>query len=577
MRFWYLEDRARLAAEREGLAQLQHRSIHVQSIEWMLIDCQLAFKAAIRVNGRDYPLEFIYPNLFPHVPPIVRPQDKFVLSSGHQYQSGTLCLEWGPDNWLPSVTGVQVLESAIRLLRAEIPTGNVYTESVPSRHRLTLGQELRTSKWRLYVSAQMLLHLDRLPHTTLARIKFSLITRSDSTLAVIDEIAAMRDGIKTWTSELLPKSVCTERGEGFLIKADIASEVVKNISDTISLQRVLEAFGINMKSAMVSRPGLFILIDAVQNPRAFYVDTVSGQSKLYSFANLISPTDASERRVPTELDSLSSVSVGIVGLGSMGSKIALSLARSGVRKFNLVDDDVFLPENICRHALDFGDVGSHKVDSIKNALLRLGHGFSIRTYPANITEQESTSYLGKILDQLGNCDLLIDATASPRVFNILSNVSSYWSKPMVWSEVFAGGIGGLIARSRPGIDPDPQTMRRVFLGYLDERSGSAPGGVVNEYTAEFNNEVLSASDADVTAIASHTTRLIMDTLVDPMCSQFPQSMYLVGLKSEWLFRAPFDTIPIETDQFVSDQVPTAMSAEALSDLNAFLRTVIGRS
>lgn len=577
MRIWYLEDHARLAAEREGLAQLQHRSTHVQSIEWKLIDCQLAFKAAIRVNGRDYPLEFIYPNLFPHVPPIVRPQDKIALRSGHQYQSGTLCLELGPDNWDPSVTGVQVLESAIRLLRAEIPTGDNYIESVPSRHRLTLGQELRTSKWRLYVNAQMLLHLDRLPHTVLARIKYSLIKGSDSALAVIDEIAAMRDGITTWTSEVLPKSVCTESGEGFFIKADIASEVLKNISDTTSFQRVLEAFGINLKSAMGSQPALFILTDPVQNLRAFYVDTVSGQSKLYCFANLISPADASERRVPTELDSLVSASVGIVGLGSMGSKIALSLARSGVRKFTLVDDDVFLPENICRHALDFRDVGSHKVNSVKNALLRLGHGFSVRTYHANITEQESTSYLAEILDRLGSCDLLIDATASPKVFNLLSHVSTYCSKPMVWSEVFAGGIGGLIGRSRPGIDPDPQTMRLAFLGYVDEQPGNVPDGAVNEYTAQFNNEVLSASDADVTAIASHTTRLILDTLADATCSQFPQSMYLVGLKSEWPFRAPFHTIPIEPDRFVSDQVPAAMSEEALRDLDAFLKAVISRS
>ena len=577
MRFWYLEDHARLAAEREGLAQLQHRSTHVQSIEWKLIDCQLAFKAVIRANGRDYPLEFIYPNLFPHVPPIVRPQDKIVLRSGHQYLNGSLCLEWGPDNWHPSVIGAQVLESAIRLLRAEIPTGNVYTESVPSRHRLTLGQELRTSIWRLYVSAQMLDYLDGLPHTILARIKYSLIARSDSVLAAIDEIAAMRDGITAWTCELLPKSLYRESGEGFLIKADFASEVLKNISDTTSLQRVLEAFRINMKSAMGSRPAVFILIDAVQNPHAFYVDTVSGQSKLYRFANLISPADASERRLPTELDSLSSVSVGIVGLGSMGSKIALSLARSGVRQFTLVDDDVFQPENICRHALDFRDVGSHKVDGIKNALLRLGHDFSFRTYRANITEQESTSYLSDILDRLGNCDLLIDATASPTVFNLLSHVSIFCSKPMVWSEVFAGGIGGLIARSRPGIDPDPQTMRRAFLGYFNEQPGGVLDGAVNEYTAQFNNEVLSASDADVTAIASHTTRLILDTLVDATCSQFPQSMYLVGLRSKWPFRARFHTIPIETDHFVSDQVPAAMSEETLSDLNAFLRTVIGRS
>ena len=109
MRFWYLEDHARLATEREGLAQLQRRSAHVQSIEWKLIDCQLAFNASFAQLDVIILIEFIYPNLFPHVPPIVRPQDKIVLRSGHQYQNGTLCLEWGPDNWHSSVTGVKVL------------------------------------------------------------------------------------------------------------------------------------------------------------------------------------------------------------------------------------------------------------------------------------------------------------------------------------------------------------------------------------------------------------------------------------------------------------------------------------
>ena len=79
----------------------------------------------------------------------------------------------------------------------------------------------------------------------------------------------MRDGITAWTSELLPRAVYRESGEGFLIKADIASEVLKNISDTTSLQRVLEAFGINMKSAMGSRPAVFIMADAIQNLHAF--------------------------------------------------------------------------------------------------------------------------------------------------------------------------------------------------------------------------------------------------------------------------------------------------------------------
>ncbi len=63
MRLWYLDDYARLAAEREGITQLQHCSTHVQNVEWMLSECQLGFKAIIRVNGHDYPIELVYPNL----------------------------------------------------------------------------------------------------------------------------------------------------------------------------------------------------------------------------------------------------------------------------------------------------------------------------------------------------------------------------------------------------------------------------------------------------------------------------------------------------------------------------------
>lgn len=44
-------------------------------------------------------------------------------------------------------------------------------------------------------------------------------------------------------------------------------------------------------------------------------------------------------------------SIAIVGCGSVGSKIALHLARNGSGPFLLVDNDIFLPHNNARHAL----------------------------------------------------------------------------------------------------------------------------------------------------------------------------------------------------------------------------------
>jgi hypothetical protein len=54
---------------------------------------------------------------------------------------------------------------------------------------------------------------------------------------------------------------------------------------------------------------------------------------------------------------------------------------------------------------------------------------------------------------------------------------------------------------------------------------------------------LVADDAEVTIIAAHITRLVIDILVREE-TIFPHSAYAVGLRQEWIFSAPFDTFPI---------------------------------
>ena len=69
--------------------------------------------------------------------------------------------------------------------------------------------------------------------------------------------------------------------------------------------------------------------------------------------------------------------------GGIGSKIAEMLVRSGVERLLLVDGDVFLPENLERHALDWRDVGARKVDVMKARLLEIAPAASIATVDQN--------------------------------------------------------------------------------------------------------------------------------------------------------------------------------------------------
>ena len=84
------------------------------------------------------------------------------------------------------------------------------------------------------------------------------------------------------------------------------------------------------------------------------------------------------------LDVLHNSCVVMFGLGSMGSRIALSLARSGVRNIRLVDPDYVSIENLSRHESDMFDLFRHKVDAVRERILRVNPLAEVDTYPFDI-------------------------------------------------------------------------------------------------------------------------------------------------------------------------------------------------
>lgn len=60
-----------------------------------------------------------------------------------------------------------------------------------------------------------------------------------------------------------------------------------------------------------------------------------------------------------------------IGCGSVGSLVALELAKAGVGKFMLVDNDIFGYHNICRHQCGIYDVGRYKTDALADRILQI--------------------------------------------------------------------------------------------------------------------------------------------------------------------------------------------------------------
>ena len=87
----------------------------------------------------------------------------------------------------------------------------------------------------------------------------------------------------------------------------------------------------------------------------------------------------------------------IIGCGSVGSFIALELARAGVGSFILVDSDTLEIQNICRHQLGFRDLGRYKVDAVADAIRNINPAAQIIKYKG-IVQDMPTEYLDEFED-----------------------------------------------------------------------------------------------------------------------------------------------------------------------------------
>ena len=94
-------------------------------------------------------------------------------------------------------------------------------------------------------------------------------------------------------------------------------------------------------------------------------------------------------RLPDDYAVLPGKSVGIVGCGSLGSKLAAMLARAGVRKFTLVDDDVMFAENLVRNELGGVAAGVHKADAVRSRLIEIAGTIDVTVRRVALGGQEA--------------------------------------------------------------------------------------------------------------------------------------------------------------------------------------------
>jgi hypothetical protein len=558
---WWIKSPQRLKSEVAAIEALQQRVPWLSPIiPRMLKGLKFAVDFDIVVNGEGFPFTLEYPAFFPETPPTVRPRDHRRLSS-HQYGAGgEMCLEFRSDNWDPSVTGAMMIESTHRLISGEHPSPQEERAAVPTAHQTSLGQRLRGMSCRFFLTRGL-------------RDFVATLKPNECRPCSIIETLGPR---KTWTAhvatvgsteqpEWQETAIPPRGGKGeaaILLRVSSLAEL--QIPDHVSLQNLIDG-AVGSATLPVDDKALsrFTIVADSDAARLYFSFFHEGMWKLIAYT-VIDLIDG-RSRLPDSYAVLPGKKVGLLGCGSLGSKIAMSLARSGVGTFVLVDDDIFKPENLVRHDLDAASLGAHKVDGLEVRLRAVSAHIKVDVHRVILGGQEASGTTATVLDDLATCDVLIDATADPQAFNFVASVARNVLRPMVWAEVYAGGIGGFVARLRPGYEPPPHIARRQFIGWCREKGIPWEGEGVDYDARRVGTQPLVADDADVTVIAGHAARIALDVLVRPDDSAFTHPAYVIGLSKEWIFEEPFQTHPVD---FVAEgewqiAAPETQAAEAI--------------
>lgn len=195
-----------------------------------------------------------------------------------------------------------------------------------------------------------------------------------------------------------------------------------------------------------------------------------------------------------------------VGCGSVGSLVAVELAKAGVGNFMLIDNDVFGYHNICRHQCGIYDVGRFKTDALADRIFQINPYATVMKKNCMIQEIDRGE-----MEDFCNEDTIIIGGADNREGDLYASDFALENKmPFIsigcWERAFAGEIFYCLPNGMP--------TYRDFLKAMGYISGRVTQNR-RFYTTEEDLEKVSFEpgiSADVNFITIIGVKIILDLL-----------------------------------------------------------------
>lgn len=151
-------------------------------------------------------------------------------------------------------------------------------------------------------------------------------------------------------------------------------------------------------------------------------------------------------------EALRRTSVLIVGVGGLGSPIALYLAGAGIGRLGLVDDDVVSASNLHRQVL-YGDdqVGLPKAVCAAQRLKALNPQVEVETFAQRLTPDNAEALISRY-------DIVVDGCDNYATRYLIDDVCGRLGRPYVYGAV--SGFEGQVSVFHAG--PQPRAYRDLY-------------------------------------------------------------------------------------------------------------------
>lgn len=197
-------------------------------------------------------------------------------------------------------------------------------------------------------------------------------------------------------------------------------------------------------------------------------------------AGRIGPTDLRART--SHLAGLTGKHVLLLGAGALGSVIAEKLARAGLGRLTVIDQDVLEPGNLARHACNISQVGATKAGAVCSLVRQVNPYTKVKGHVFRLGSAMGGSRI--LAEEYADCDLIIDATAEVGVQRLTAALAAQSGKAWIGAEATNGARGGTIVRVPEDADwcfscfewhrtEDPQLLAPAGLSPLTQPVGCA--------------------------------------------------------------------------------------------------------